>query len=404
MLTNKFFTTNRRALQKRVGHSELIAVTAQSLLQRSGDTTFQFRQDSNFFYLTGIEHPDVVLVMSGDEEFLILPKRSEVAIIFGGDINCDDVAKISGISNIYSHKEGWERYKKLQINRKKIYTLKAAPASIAGVDSFYTNPARRQFIQKLKRITNGVELCDIRADLVALRQIKTIEEVACIQSAIDITAQGFSEVKKMLRSGVREYEVMAVFDYVFKRNNTQHGYAPPIVVSGANACVVHYVNGVATLKSDDLLLMDVGAECQNYTADVSRTYSVSGAATDRQQEVLSSLEAVTSSMISYLKPGITWKEYSDKSEEVVGEELIKLGLITNVTREAVRRYFPHAIGHSLGLDVHDVCDYKTIQEGMVITVEPGIYIPEEELGARIEEDVLITKGGVKNLSATIPYV
>lgn len=403
MLTKQFFTKNRRALQQKVGREELVVVTAQSLVQRSGDTTFPFRQDSNFFYLTGIEDPDIVLCMVGNEEFLILPKRSEVAIIFGGEINCDKIAKISGITTIYKHQEGWDVYKKLQQDRKKLFTLKPAPMSIDGVDRFYTNPARRQFIQKLKRITAGIEISDIRQELVALRQIKSPEEVACIQRAIDITAESFKEVQAMLKPGVREYEVMAVLDYVFKRNNTQHGYAPPIVVSGANACTVHYVNGTATLKSDDLLLMDVGAEYQNYTADVSRTYAVGPKVTARQQAVLRSLESITAQMTSFLKSGITWREYAVKSEEVVGNELVSLGLIKKVTRDAVRHYFPHAIGHSLGLDVHDVCDYTTIQEGMVITVEPGIYIPEEGLGARIEDDVLVTKDGVKNLSVNIPY-
>lgn len=395
-----FFRTNRRSLGSKLEAGALVVVTANGLVQRSGDTTYPFRQESNFFYLTGIEEPDLVLVMQGNEEFLILPKRSEVETIFGGSINCDEIAKISGVMTIYSHAEGWERYKKLQQDRKIVHTLGAAPAKVAGIDSFYTNPMRRHFIQKLKRLNKHLGLQDLRPVLGKMRQIKQPEEVEAIKRAIAITAEGFAGVQDLLKNGANEFEAEALFDGVFKKNQARHGYQP-IVAGGKRACVLHYIQNDQPLSTEELCLVDVGAEWSNYSADITRTYAVKP--NTRQKAVIEAVKRAQASAITLLKPGLQWKEYAKQTNQLVGEELVALGLLPSPTSEGIRKYFPHGIGHSLGLDVHDVCDYKVIQENMVITVEPGIYIPEEGIGVRIEDDVLITKDGAVNLSADIPY-
>lgn len=398
MLSKEFFVGNRRRLRGLLGDG-LIIVTANGLLQRSGDTTYEFRQDSNFFYLTGLNEPDLVLIIHGSEEFIILPKRSQTEDIFGGSINCDEIAKSSGIKRILAEKEGWLSVKKLRHSRKIVKTLFASSAKIIDTDSFYTNPARRRLLQKLKRYDFSLE--DIRMDLVQLRQIKQPEEVKAIQRAIEITNQGFQSVKNLIQAGVHEYELEAEFDKIFKQNQTRHSYQP-IIASEKNATTLHYIKNNAKLKSNELILFDVGAEYQNYAADISRTYVVNEMSA-RQNDVFQAVKTVQDQAIELLKPSLEFKSYVQRVEEIMGEELIKLGLIKESKQEEIRKYFPHAIGHSLGLDVHDVCEYKTIQEDMVLTVEPGIYIPEEGIGIRIEDDILITKNGTKNLSQQISY-
>lgn len=400
MFTSNFFSGNRQKLRQQAGADNLFVITAQSLLQRSGDTTYPFRQDSNFFYLTGVNEPDVVLVMTGSEAFLILPKRSKVATIFGGSINCDEIAKISGIKTILDHREGWERYKKLQQSRKSVYTLSQAPPKVTGVDSFYTNPTRRSLLQKLKRLNPRIEFKDLRPTLSSMRQIKQPEEIEAIKRAIAITGEGFKRARAALANGASEFEIEAVFDRVFKENRATHGYQP-IVAGGERACVLHYIRNDQPLVPKEVCLLDVGAEYHNYAADITRTYCLE--ASDRQQAVMESVRRVQTEAIKLLKPGLAWKAYGKQVEQLMGSELLALGLIKDPSTEAIRTYFPHGISHSLGLDVHDVCDYKTIQENMVITVEPGIYIPEEGIGVRIEDDVLITKTGAKNLSASVSY-
>ncbi len=400
MLKKEFFIRNRKNLQQKLEGGALIIVTAQSLLQRSADTTYPFRQDSNFFYLTGIEMPDCIVVLCEGEEFLILPKRSEVETIFGGSVNRDEIAKISGITTIYSYSEGWDRYKKLQLGRKKIYTLNQAPPKVSAIDSFFTNPARRLLLQKLRRLNKSSELTDIRPILSQLRQIKQAEEVKAIQEAINITAEGFKATRALLDSSTSENEIEAQFDSLFKTKCARHGYQP-IVAAAERACVLHYVRNDQPVKATDLCLLDVGAEVTNYSADISRTYGKD--LSSRQLEVVATVKQVQDEAIAVLQPGITWKDFAKQVELLMGNALVELHLITDITTEAVHTYFPHAISHSLGLDVHDVCDYKVIQENMVITVEPGIYIPEEQIGVRIEDNILITKNGAKNLSAEIPY-
>lgn len=400
MFSSEFFKNNRLHLLQNIGDNELAVITAQSLLQRSGDTTYPFRQDSNFFYLTGIHEPDVVLAMGGGEEFLILPKRSEAETIFGGEINRDEIAKISGVMTIYSHKEGWERYKKLQNSRKKIYTVGQAPPRVSGIDSFFTNPARRYLLQKLKRINKLIELIDIRPILSTMRQIKQSEEIKAIQKAIQITGDGFVKSREAYALGASEYEIEALFDFEFKKLQVAHGYQP-IIAGGARACVLHYIKNSQQLKNENLCLLDVGAEYYNYSADITRMFMRNPS--ERELEVYEAVIEVQDYAIGILKSGLSWKDFANLVEQNMGEKLIQLKLIKSPTRESIRKYFPHGIGHSIGLDVHDVCDYKIIKENMVITVEPGIYIPEEGIGVRIEDNVLITKDGTINLSEDVPY-
>ncbi len=403
-MTSEFFAGNRASLIDQLEGDGVVVITANGLMQRSGDSGYEFRQENNFFYLTGIEEPNIVLVIDvkNGDEFLIVPQQTEVERFFGGAINCNKIAKKSGIMTICSHAEGWDRFNKLQQNRKKIYTIPSPPAQLVRQERLFTSPARRLLIQKLKRLS-ALPHKSLHEQLIKLRMIKQSAEIKAIQEAIDITRAGIDRVRAKMATGIYEYELEAELDYAFKRAGAQHGFLPPIMAAGKNTTILHYQANRAQLKESDLLLMDIGAEVENYCADVSRTYKVSGLLTAREQAVYDAVMSVHHATIGVLKSGLGWKDLALHVDEMIGEELIKLGLISQNTRAEVRRYFPHAIGHSLGLDVHDVCDYKTLQDNMVVTVEPGIYIPEEGIGVRIEDDVLITKNGAVNLSADIPY-
>lgn len=403
MFTSQFFLGNRQKLLSKLPTESVVVVTANGLLQRSGDVVYPFRQDSNFYYLTGLGEPDLVLVCSQTESFVILPRRTAVEDIFGGSLSQQAIIRTSGVDSVYDNQAGWARLKQLLVSSKRVSTLGAPPVRVTATDSFFTNPARRHLTSKLKRLRPGVQLVDIRSELVQLRQVKQAAEIAAIQQAIDLTGKGLAEVRSRMQPGMYEYEIQAMFDYVFRAHDADHGFSPPIVASGQNACVIHHIGGGDALGQGELLLLDIGAEIAGYTADISRTYVVgTNAMTERQTQVIQAVTAVSQSMIQLLKPGITWQEYARAADQAVGEALIQLGLITVNQRSNVRPYFPHAIGHSLGLDAHDVCDYRQpILEGMVLTVEPGIYIPNEGIGVRIEDDILITKTGCRNLSAKI---
>lgn len=406
MLPSKFFTNNRLKLLNRLPDNSLVVLCANGLIQRSGDTTFPFRQESNFYYLTGLaDFSELTMVMEQGEEFIILPKRSEAENVFGGEIDCDEIAKISGITNVLEHKAGWDRYKKLQKGRNKVYTLGVPPAKIAHTDTFYTNPARRFLVQKLKRINSSILIKDLRLDLTELRQIKHPEEIAAIRQAIAITKSGFAAARKSMVLGMSEQSLRAEFDYEFSKHSVPHAYEP-VIAYDKRAVTVHNISSPNTrLKENGWALVDVGAEYAGYSADITRMLPL-GKTPPREQEVYDSVYRVLQSCINELRPGLKFLDYARWSQEQVGQELVKLGLSKTASdKKAIRRYFPHLISHSLGLDTHDVFSYHDVvlQENMVITVEPGIYIPEEGIGVRIEDDVLITKIGALNLSEDIPY-
>jgi Xaa-Pro aminopeptidase len=402
LFDTSFFEGNRKRLINRCGDGSIIVITAAGLMQRSADTTYPFRQDSNFWYLTGIDEPDIVLVMTTDHSFLIVPNRTKAENIFGGTLDQKCLAKKSGIHEVYTMREGWRQYKQLVAGagHNEVHSLLPSPTKVTGADSFYTHPARRQLAARLRRMTPGIVLKDARRDLMQMRQIKLPEEIRAIRQAIDITNSALTEVQANLGRFTNEMEIEAELDRSFRLHGAGHAYAP-IIAAGGNATTLHYIRNNASLASEHSLLLDVGAEVENYAADITRCYAI-GTPNKRWQEVYAAVESVQVAAIGMLHDGLSWRTYGQQVETHMGEELQKLGLVQEATPEAIRSYFPHGISHSLGLDVHDVCDYTEIRENMVITVEPGIYIPEEGIGIRIEDDILITKAGAEVLSKPLP--
>jgi Xaa-Pro aminopeptidase len=243
-----------------------------------------------------------------------------------------------------------------------------------------------------------------------LRAIKSPQEVELLQRACDITEKGFRRILKFVKPGVLEYEIEAEFIHEFVRNGSSGFAYEPIIASGANSCVLHYIENSRPCKSGDVLLLDVGAAYANYNADMTRTIPVNGKYTKRQKEVYNAVLRVKRAAMKLLKPGAMYFEYHKEVQKIMESELIKLKLIDKADvkkqhpdRPLFMKYFMHGTGHHLGLDVHDIGNmFDKMQVGMVWTVEPGIYIKEEGLGVRLENNVVITKTGIHDLMKNIP--
>ncbi len=385
-MRSKFFKANRKRLAKELGDGAPIVLVAHGAMQMTRDTEFPFEQDRNFFYLTGLELADWILVIDGDEEYLIAPELSETEEIFNGAIDKDEVMKISGVERIFNHEEGWVLLKAI----KKLRIPKPAKTKEWNI---FTNPASRLFVKK-----SGVEVEDITAELLRHRTIKQPEEIKEIRTAIKTSGDAFEKAKKLLGSFKNEAEIEAVFTGHFVSEHSRHGYSP-IVASGSNACTLHYITNKDKLAKKGLVLLDIGARSNNYSADISRTWEVDGV-TMRQREVSTAVKLAFDEILRRIKPNVTFENYQKQVDEIIVDTLKKLNLQND--EKGLRKYMPHAPSHGLGLDVHDpIVGYEQLESGMVITLEPGIYIPEEGIGVRYEDDLLITSDGVENLSGYI---
>lgn len=399
---SNFFQNNRERLKRLLKIDIPIVVTANGMIQRGADSSYPFSQDSNFWYLTGINDPDITLVIDGDREFLIVPIREGVRVTFDGQIDVESLSRASGITDIVNEATGWKRLDGILEKVRKVASMAPAPPYIEQY-GMYANPARARLVERIERHVSDIELTDIREALANLRMIKQEPELKAIQAAIDVTAATLSDVLSMpLGSYKYEFQIEADISRGFRfRGSSGHSFEP-IVAGGARACTLHNISNSAPLRDGELVVIDVGAEVKGYAADITRVFA-NGKPSSRQKEIFQAVKESQTYAISLLKPGTNLRTYEGKVARFVGMKLKELGVIKNVTEPAVRTYFPHATSHFLGLNVHDVGDYqKPLKSGTVITVEPGIYIAEEGIGVRIEDDILITEDGAKVLSASLP--
>jgi len=398
----EFFKQNRERLRTLFTGTAPIVIAANGQLQRNGDVSYKFRQDSNFWYLTGLTDPDLVLVMDKNKEYLITgADREPSKVVFDGQWDAEELARISGVDEIYDQKTGW---KKLEGRLKKVQhiaTLAAAPVYIEWHD-MYSNPARARLIARMKDIAPEAELLDLRMHLARMRCIKQPVELEAMQRAIDMTVDTFKAVERKLSKYNYEYEIEADITHGFRRRGALGHSFDPIVASGKNTCVLHYFRNDAPLEGSRMLYLDVGAEYELYAADIARTYFL-GEPNKREKQVYTAVAEAHTFGLGLIKPGVSIRENEKKMEQFIGEKLRELGLIKLIEREEVRKYYPHSLSHYLGLDGHDVGDYdRPLEPGMVLTVEPGIYIPAEGIGVRIEDDVLVTETGIQVLSSKLP--
>jgi len=397
----EFFINNRKKLRSLFMGTAPIILSANGLLQQNSDNTYPFRQDSSFWYFTGINLPGLILVIDKDSEYLIAPKRSSFSEVADGVVDNFELTKISGIEKIFDEVIGWKKIANKLLRVKHVAVLPQAGAYIEDL-GFYTNPAREALLNRIKSINQDVKLLDISGHISRLRSIKQGQEIKAITRAMEITENTFKVVKKKIGSYDYEYQIEATILAEFRKENSIPAYAS-IVASGINACTLHYNQNNSPINKKDLVLIDIGASVSNYAADITRTLVAGDGVSRRQQQVMNSVIEVQKYAISLIKPGIELKDYEAEIEVFMGEQLRSLGLINSVTPVNVRRYYSHSTSHFLGLDPHDAGDYNLpLETNMVLTIEPGIYIPEENIGIRIEDDFIVTEKGVVQLSHNLP--
>ncbi len=407
-LNANFFKNNRENLRKKLNldSGDIVIVPANFKLQSNSDLSFPFIQDSNFFYLAGLNESDSLLIITAKHEWLFMPDNDEHQEQWSGQMNYDRASEISGIKNVIGLIEGWQLLKRYIPNFSSVKSATIylpSPETKVSFDGIHANPAKLNLIDKLKTNFPLSKYSDITEAIASLRVIKQPQEIVALQKAIDITGSAMNEAFKGIKNDAMEYEIEAALAYGYRKRGATGVAYDSIVAGGANACVLHYINNDQPINSTELLLVDSGAKFNNYNADITRTFRVGGNPSKRQQAVLDEVKLVHDFALDYLKAGVNLVDYEQAVEERMGESLKKLNLIKILNSKTIRKYFPTATSHFLGLDVHDVGPRDAVlKSGMVLTVEPGIYIPEEAIGVRLENNILITKTGVKNLSADIP--
>jgi Xaa-Pro aminopeptidase len=407
------FVKNREKLKAKLKPRSVAILNSNDIMPTNGDGTMPFRQNSNLFYLSGIDQEESVLLLAPDcpdpryRELLFLKETSElIAIWEGHKYTKEEAEEISGIGQVHWTNDLEKVLSTVMASCEHIY-LDANEHIRAGTEVETRNDRFRTWCKSRFPLHEYERLAPLLYDL---RPVKEPAEIAQIQQACNITEKGFRRVLDFVKPGVWEYEVEAEYIHEFIRNRSKgFGYAP-IIAGGANACVLHYIENNKQLMDGDLLLMDVGAEYANYNADMTRTIPVNGRFTKRQRAVYDAVLRVKKAATVMLTPGNTISAYHKEVGEIMQGELLDLGLLdkTDIKNQsadwpAYKKYFMHGTSHHLGLDVHDVGSlHKKFEPGMVFTVEPGIYIPAEGIGIRLEDDVVITEMGQLNLMAGIP--
>lgn len=390
-----FFKNNRKNLLETLRRGALVVMTGYGEVQLVNDAAAPFEQEANFWYLTGVESPDWWVILDGStgSEWLVSPSLSESQKIFDGEVDHREVIATSGIRTVIDRDEAMRRLRQLAKHHSVVYTVEQ-PRWLREHGHFQLNCAQGELKKTLERMYESVQDCG--RELAKLRAIKSDGEIVAIQKAITVTAEALEAVRSVLPTLKHEYELQAVLDFEIRRRGSRHAYAP-IVASGENACTLHYGLNRAKIDRRSLVLLDVGARVNGYAADISRTYAA-GKPTKRQLAVYDAVLAAQQQIIELLRPGLSFTEYEGQVEVIMKAAIASLGLEVDRYRE----YFPHAVSHGLGVDVHDpLAGYEALEPGMVLTVEPGIYIRDEAIGVRIEDNILITPSGHKNLSSDI---
>lgn len=393
MITSDFFSKNRQRVCNRL-RDNMLVLSAYDAMQQTNDSAGPFVQESSFWWLTGLELPGWRLLLDGKsgKASLVPPTLSETEKLFDSYYSNDEAISKSGVDECISEDALWD-----QVKGRQVYALRPM---YAKQHSFTLNPAPTRLWRQVKKHATCVD--DAWPLLAVLRAVKQPEEVAAIERAIDITVEAFTAASAKMSTYTHEAEIAADMTQQIMCQQASHAYAP-IIASGKNACTLHYVRNEAPLQG--LVLMDVGAKYNGYSADITRTYA-GQAPTARQRDVHQAVQYALRAIVKYIAPGVPIKEYVQYADRCMQDALIDLGLLSSrQDTKTYRKYFPHAISHGLGVDVHDsLGGAKVFAEGMILTVEPGIYIPEEGVGVRIEDDILITKSGRKNLTEHLPIV
>lgn len=408
------FENNRKRFIAKMSSNSLAILTSNDVMPNNADDVMGFAQNTDLFYLSGIEQDETIMLLYPDafkeenREILFVKEVNEQTLIWEGDfLTKDQVTAISGIKNVkWTH----EFEKTMQLFTFEADTIYLGHNEHIKRITAEMNTRQDRMIQWCKEkypLHQYDRIAKITRDL---RPIKSAEEVALIEEAIAISVKGFKGLLKAVKPNVKEYELEAELAYEYIKNGGLRHAFKPIIASGKNACALHYNTNEAICKDGEMILVDFGVCYANYNSDTTRCLPVNGTFSPRQKAVYESVLYCLKEGSKMLKPGILSKDYEEKMAKLVETELIKLGLIRpeeiasqDPKNPVYKKYFMHGTAHHLGLDVHDVGLYsRPFEKGMVLTCEPGIYIREEGIGCRLENDYLLTEDGNINLSAAMP--
>ena len=408
-IDSQLFINNRKKFISKLKENTLAIFNSNDIMPTNADGTMPFKQNNDLFWLSGVDQEESVLVIfpnNEEKEILFLKETSElIAIWEGSKLTKEEALNTSGVTSVYWLSEMEERLSHLISKCDGIYLNKNIHSRSASKVQTRDDRFRNMISEKYDK-----EILESAPIMHELRSIKSDTEISLLQNACNITEKGLRRILPFINPGVMEYEIEAELMREFLRNRSTGFSYQPIIGSGRDSCVLHYIENNKQCKDGDILLMDFGAEYANYASDLTRTVPVNGKFSDRQKAVYNSVLHVMKEATKMLVPGTMFKEYNKEVGEVMESELIKLGLLDkhDVLKQdpknpLFKKYFMHGTSHYLGLDVHDVGNFDwPMKEGMVFTCEPGIYILEEELGIRLENDILVTADGPDDLMKNIP--
>ncbi len=418
------FKKRRKRLLQHIGRGNIGLIASATTQTRNRDVHYPFRQDSDFYYLTGFNEPDALAVFIPEREqgeyILFCREFDEKKALWEGmhaglegatkEYGADDAFPIDDLDDILSG---------MLENKNRVFYPMGRDSDLDFRLMEWIKHIRNQ---SRSGITAPAELIAIEPIIHNMRLFKSSAELNLMRKAAEVSAKAHIRAMSMCKAGLHEYQIEAEIVHEFMNAGLRAVAYPSIVATGKNACTLHYTNNNTKLKNGDLLLIDAGAECDHYAADITRTFPVSGKFSEPQAQLYQLVLDAQEAAIEQIKPNIPWNAAHDASVEIITRGLVKLGLLKGnikqlIKKEKYKQFYMHRIGHWLGMDVHDVGDYKInqewrlLEEGMVLTIEPGLYIPADcksvdeqwrGIGIRIEDDVLVTKTGHEILTHAVP--
>src|SRR5882724_2425430 len=408
---------------RRLRRKSVAIIPAAREAVRSNDTNYRYRQDSDFYYLTGFEEPEAIAIIAPEQELkytlFVRPRDPEREIWDGRRAGVDGAKRNFGAEEAYPIAEFGEKLHDILDGADTLYYRLGVNADLD--ETIIRQIARMRSLNR-KPIHPPQTIIDPATIVHEMRVLKSAEEIELMQRAADIAAEAHVEAMKAVRPGMKEYEVEALIEQIFRRQGAAAPAYTSIVGAGANATVLHYINNDGELRDGDLLLIDAGAEYKGYASDITRTFPINGRFSKPQREIYELVLEAQMSCVEMVRPGVTHENLKQHSIEVLTEGMVRLGLLKGKTEELIKekkyeQFYMHGLGHMLGIDVHDVGRYyfdqesRALEAGVVMTVEPGLYvapdtkdIPNQYLGigVRIEDDVLCTQNGPRVLTNKVP--
>ncbi|MCY0869646.1 MAG: Xaa-Pro aminopeptidase [Firmicutes bacterium] len=397
-MTEEYVGRRSRVLSE-LSDGALALVFADSAPRKSGDQVYPFTVNRNFFYLTGLDREQMILMLSGRDKqaTLFIPRPDpDVEKWVGRLMRADRVTAVSGIEHIRYLDEFHAHLAKILPDASELWFEVERPGWEEAPGT--TTRFARVVAEKYPHLS----LCGLSSMLRRMRKVKSAHELSEIRRAIELTSRGIARIWQQAHPQMYEYELEAEFRYELARHGVRDPGFSTIVAAGDNGVILHYVENSAVVADGDLVLLDLGAQVGYYSADISRTFPVSGVFSPRQRELYEVVHEALVVVTDMIRPGVTWRALNDCAKATLTDGLRQLGRIT--AAEELPNYYYHSVGHSLGLDVHDEVSVpdEPLVEGMVVTVEPGLYVAQERIGIRLEDDILVTAGGHEVLSSDIP--